>query len=168
MLWLFGLFLFTLKVTESNSWLHQKRSDILVLTVAKMATRTRANVLYRTRANIDEYRTRANVFISDQGQRFWIFWNIQTYWTRANTQNENIGLGPTLWPRGWEFKTGMSEGGRQGGQLPPRFWPHLYCLPPPRFLAPHITCPPQIFGPCDMPARYVHTYVYLILKTDGI
>ena len=62
-------------------------------------TRTRANVLYRTRANIDEYWTRANVFISDQGQRFWIFWNIPIYRTRANTQNENIGLGPTLWPR---------------------------------------------------------------------
>ena len=36
MFWLFGLFLFTLKVTESNSWFHQKRSDFLVLTVAKM------------------------------------------------------------------------------------------------------------------------------------
>ena len=34
------------------------------------AARPRANVLYRTRANIDEYRTRANVFITDQGQRF--------------------------------------------------------------------------------------------------
>ena len=35
-----------------------------------LVTRTRANVLYQTRANIDEYWTRANVFISDQGQRF--------------------------------------------------------------------------------------------------
>ena len=62
-------------------------------------TRTRANVLNYTRANIDEYRTRANVFISDQGQRFWIFLKNPIYRTRANTPNENIGLGPILWPR---------------------------------------------------------------------
>jgi hypothetical protein len=34
--WLFGLFFITLEVSESNSWLHQKRSNILVLSVAKM------------------------------------------------------------------------------------------------------------------------------------
>ena len=44
--------------------------ELVISLLDKMATRPRANVLYRTRANIDGYRTRANVFISDQGQRF--------------------------------------------------------------------------------------------------
>ena len=88
-----GSYFTSMNLTEW--WLDDKTNFTLTFLLFFSATRPRANVLYRTRANIDGYRTRANVFISDQGQRFWFFWNIPIYRTRANTQNEDIGLGPT-------------------------------------------------------------------------
>ena len=49
-------------------------------------------------------------------------------------------------------QTCWKGGGREGGCMPPRFWPRLYCFPLPRYLAPTYNSSPQIFSPCNMPA----------------
>ena len=38
----------------------------------------------------------------------------------------------------------MAEVGRQGERMPPRFWPHPYCLPP-QIFGSHVIAPPPDF-----------------------
>ena len=58
-------------------------------------THTRDNVLYQTRANIDEYRTRANVLLSNLKERGICFsTNLSISWTRANTFDISLTRNP--------------------------------------------------------------------------
>ena len=55
------------------------------------------------------------------------------------------------------YFSSMSEGGGQGGQLPPQILAYQMAPPGSGSRAPHYYLPPQIFRLCDMPVFKVCT-----------